>query len=397
MAEEKSQTQHLIDLLKFATPAQEKTVRALIEHGSQRKAATALGLARGTVSAHMMDVKRAAAARGVSPEHGMTHAVPEPFVVKGVSTLYGHDGSITSQWVKSDVDSKQLAVMAKKAAAAFFSEQKPLKKSKAPKEKSIEKDLMTVYPLADLHLGMYSWARETGDDYDCDIAVSLVMEGFKKLMDRSPNSEHCVIAQLGDLLHGDDDSNQTRRSGNPLDIDSRYGRVAEVALKVYRAVIDMALAKHGTVHIVNVAGNHDDVSGYWLGVAVETAYENDPRVTVDNQGPYHFHKFGNVLLGLCHGHTCKADALGEIMVADMPQSVGATQYRHWLTGHIHHNSMKEGRICTVESFRTIAAKDAWHHMKGYRSGRDIKSITYHKEWGESERAIVGIREIEKDI
>lgn len=394
MPNKKSDTQELIDLLKFATPAQERTLRAVIEHGSQRKAAEKLGVARGTISANMMDVKRTAAARGVSPEHDMTHEVPEPFNVKGVSTCYNSNGEVTSQWVKSAVDQKQLMVMAKKAAEAFFSEQKPLKKSKAPSAKNVEKDLMTAYVLADLHLGMYSWAKETGDDYDINIATRLVLDGFKKLMDRSPNSGHCVIAQLGDIMHGDDDSNATRRSGNPLDIDTRYGRVAEVALKVYRGVIDMALAKHGTVHITNVAGNHDDISGYWLGVAVATAYENDPRVTVDNQGPYHFHKFGNVLLGMCHGHTCKPDALGEIMVADQPQYVGDTVYRHWLTGHIHHNSMKEGRICTVESFRTIAAKDAWHHAKGYRSGRDIKSITYHREYGECERAIVGIREIE---
>ena len=393
---DKSNTQKYIDLLKYATPGQERTLRAIIEHGTQRKAAKSLGLSHGTVSAHMTAVKEAAAVRGVAPEHDMNHEVPSPFLVKGVSTLYNDEGKVTSQWVKSSVDERRLKQMAKQAAKAFFAEQKPLKPSKPPKARNIEKDLMTVYPLADLHLGMYSWARETGSDYDCDIATDLVLRGFRKLMDRSPNSEHCVIAQLGDLLHGDDDSNQTRRSGNPLDIDSRYGRVAEVGLKVYRAVIDMALAKHKTVHIVNVAGNHDDVSGYWLGVAVATAYENDPRVTVDNQGPYHFHKFGNVLLGLCHGHTAKADALGEIMVADMPQSVGATVYRHWLTGHIHHNSTKEGRICTVESFRTIAAKDAWHHMKGYRSGRDIKSITYHREYGECERAIVGIRELEQE-
>ena len=368
MPKKKSDVQDLIGLIKFATPAQERTLRAIIEHGSQRKAAKALGLSHGTISANMMEVKKAAAAKGLSPEHDMTHLVPDPFLVKGVSTLYGSNGEVASQWVKSRADDKQIAIMAKKAAEAFFSEQKPLKKIKLANPKNVQNDLMTIYPIADLHLGMYSWARETGSSYDCDIATSIVMEGFRKIMSRSPDSSQCVIAQLGDLLHLDDDSNQTRRSGNPLDVDSRYGRVAEVGLRVYRSVIDLALSKHKNVHVVNVAGNHDDISGYWLGVAVETAYENEPRLIVDNQGPYHFYEYGMNLIGMCHGHTSKKENLGEIMVSDRPEAVGRTLYRHWLTGHIHHDTLKEGRICTVESFRTLAAKDAWHHARGYRAG-----------------------------
>lgn len=391
----KTQTQQYIDLLKFATPGQERTLRAIIEHGTQRKAAKALGLSHGTVSAHMTAVKEAAAVRGVAPEHGMNHEAPSPFIVKGVSTLYDGNGGVTSQWVKTSIDERRLQKMAKEAAKAFFSEQKPLKKSKAPKAKDIEKDLMTVYPICDLHLGMFSWARETGSNYDLDIAVDLLTRGFQKLMDRTPNSEHCMIAQLGDLLHLDDDSNQTRRSGNPLDVDGRYSKVAEVALRVYRQVIDMALSKHKTVHVDNTVGNHDEISCYWLGVAVETAYENEPRVTVNNgPSPYHYHQFGKNLFGMCHGHTCKSDALGEVMTADVPELVGKTIHRRWFTGHIHHLTTKEGRICVVESFRTLAARDAWHAAASYRAGREIKSITFHSEYGEMERSCVGIREIE---
>jgi hypothetical protein len=36
----------------------------------------------------------------------------------------------------------------------------------------------------------------------------------------------------------------------------------------------------------------------------------------------------------------------------------------------------------VETFRTLAAKDAWHAGKGYRSGRDMYAITHHINHGE---------------
>ena len=55
---------------------------------------------------------------------------------------------------------------------------------------------------------------------------------------------------------------------------------------------------------------------------------------------------------------------------------------------MHHQSVKEYPTCTIETFRTLAAKDAWHHSSGYRSGKDIKCITYHKDYGEVGRISV---------
>lgn len=45
----------------------------------------------------------------------------------------------------------------------------------------------------------------------------------------------------------------------------------------------------------------------------------------------------------------------------------------------------------VESFRTLAAKDAWHSSMGYQSGRDMKCILFHKDWGEVERHTVSVQ------
>jgi hypothetical protein len=39
----------------------------------------------------------------------------------------------------------------------------------------------------------------------------------------------------------------------------------------------------------------------------------------------------------------------------------------------------------VETLRTLAAKDAWHTAKGYRSMRDTRLIVHHKDCGEIER------------
>ena len=40
---------------------------------------------------------------------------------------------------------------------------------------------------------------------------------------------------------------------------------------------------------------------------------------------------------------------------------------------------------TCESFRTLAAKDAYAAGHGYRAGRDMRCIVHHREHGEVER------------
>jgi hypothetical protein len=85
------------------------------------------------------------------------------------------------------------------------------------------------------------------------------------------------------------------------------------------------------------------------------------------------------------------------MACDWPQDWAETLYRYWITGHIHHDTVKELRGCVVESFRTLAPGDAWHHSKGYRSGRDMRVLVFDRERGPILRHTVGIAEIEESI
>ena len=158
-----------------------------------------------------------------------------------------------------------------------------------------------------------------------------------------------------------------------------------------RRCIDKALEKHATVQVINEIGNHDDQTAVVLSLCLAQFYENNPRVVVDTS-PAHFHwlRFGRCLIGVTHGNNTKPDRLPGIMAADRPQDWGETAHRYWYTGHVHHDSLKEYPGCTVETFRTLAARDAWHHMSGYRAGRDMKADVLHREHGRINRHIVGI-------
>ncbi len=153
-----------------------------------------------------------------------------------------------------------------------------------------------------------------------------------------------------------------------------------------RQCIEAALRKHQKVHVINEIGNHDDHTAQVLTLALAMAYENNKRVTFDEgPGRFHYFRFHDVFIGVTHGDTVKPDKLGGIMATDNPEDWGATKRRYWYTGHIHTRNVFEVPGCEVESFRTLAAKDAWTASMGYRSGRDMYCIVHHKNYGEVER------------
>lgn len=140
------------DLLKYAqTDRQREIIQAIIEHGSQRKAAAALGVHKGTITGVLDKVKRHAAKQGLSPEHDMTHTVPDGFVVKGVSTLYAA-GQIKAQWVKSSIDRERQLEIMREAIDALCADIVPVQPIDAPIA-CLRDDLMTVYPMCASPIG----------------------------------------------------------------------------------------------------------------------------------------------------------------------------------------------------------------------------------------------------
>ena len=134
----------------------------------------------------------------------------------------------------------------------------------------------------------------------------------------------------------------------------------------------------------------------FLQAALKHMYEKEPRVEIDcTSSVFQYFQHGKNFFGVHHGHTCKADKLPLVMATDRPKEWGSSEFRYWLTGHIHHDTRKEYSGCTVESFRTLAAKDAYAYSGGYRAGQDSKALVIHQDYGEVERHTINIAQILK--
>jgi hypothetical protein len=322
------------------------------------------------------------------------HAAPDKFHVKGVSSLIGADGELKQQWIKTNADAQEQAQALIDAVKREFSELPKVAPVEAPLV--TESDLLTVYPIGDHHVGMLSWADETGCDYDIKIAEELLVGAMSRLVMSTPATEIAIINDVGDYIHINDKTNRTPASGHILDTDSRFPKITRAAVKILRRVIDMALTKHKKVIVEIKPGNHNPDAYVILQIALGLLYENETRIEV-NQSPawYTYFRFGKCLLGFTHGDKSKMEGLGETMAADRPQDWGATTHRYWYTGHIHSRKVYEGKGWTAESFRTLAPGDAYSVSAGYRAGRDMNAIVLHKEWGEHERHRVDVSQIRK--
>jgi hypothetical protein len=381
-------------LRDFATERQREIIDAVIEHGVQAKAAKALGINLKTVQKRLTEVRKKAARAGYSPPHDMTHPVPEGFHAKGVSTLYGADGTVKAQWVKSQKDREYEHDVLVEAMQTIA---EPFRGASVPAKKPAKTnaDLLTVYPMGDPHLGMLSWHRETGQDFNLDIAEQTLVGAVDQLVGLAPPSEQALILNLGDFFHTDNASNRTMRSGNALDVDSRWSKILSVGVRAMRRCIDRALEKHAAVTVVNEVGNHDDHSAIMLSICLQQYYENNKRVTVDTSpAMFHWYRFGKCLIGVNHGDKVKPENLPGVMAHDRARDWGETEHRYWYVGHVHHDRVREFPGCTVESFRTLAARDAWHTGAGYRSGRDMKADILHREHGRIMRHVVGVSMLE---
>lgn len=377
-------------LLKYCvTEKQRLVIETLEKVGSLRKVATETGLPATTVRNTFHTVERLAASRGEAPANDLDYPLPAGQIVTGVSTLQkSPDGNL--QWIKTKVSyEKQLDLM-KEAVESLITDL-PKVKAIPYKGSNANGDTIAVYPLGDPHVGMMSWSEETGIDWDLKIAEAKFLDVFDRLVRTAPNCKEAVIVNLGDFFHADNAIGVTARSGHHLDMDGRYAKMVKVGMKIMRRMIETALEHHEIVRVITVQGNHDDCGAMFLRVALANIYEDNPRVLVDQSpAPFHYVRFGKVLLGTHHGHSCKAPNLPGVMASDRAEDWGQTEYRYWLTGHIHHDSKKEYPGVTVESFRTLAAKDAYAAWGGYRSGQDSKCIVYHKDFGEVERHTVNI-------
>lgn len=396
----------------------QEAIDAFTEHGGTAAACKALNLNRSTYEGRMREARRRGFVSTKQPkliiksqsilhnnegeqiarwdksrlagrEPEDTVQLPDPKRITKMSTLYDQQGKVTQQWVSEKPEDVQREALWLAFAEKLADDIKPAKPIAKPKGFS-HMDLLAVYPVGDHHVGMLAWDQETGgENYDLKVAEQILRDASRRLIDTCPPCEQALIAFLGDFHHYDSYAAVTPAHKNLLDADGRFPKMVETGVRIVRHVIMAALERHRHVTVIFEGGNHDPATAAFMRILLACLYENEPRVTVD-KSPMgcHYFEWRKVLIGTHHGDKIKGEKLPGIMAHDRPEAWGRTAHRVWLTGHVHHESLKSFPGCKVETLEVLPPLDAYAAGAGYRGGRSMKAIVYHGEHGEVERHTV---------
>lgn len=357
------------DLLRQAVEAKE-------QHGSVTAAANALGVNRLTFTHRL----RVAALRGIAPGHFESGTAPG-FVMGKVTIQRGPGGEVERVWERQQPEVEDLRAALSVAVDAMKEDIEPI--APIAKPDFTVSNLLTLYTFTDYHVGMLAWHKEGGADWDTQIAEATGTKAMQALVSGAPSSQTGIVNIQGDFLHWDGLQAVTPTHGHVLDADSRFGKVVDVAIRLIRRLVALALTQHQKVILLIAEGNHDLASSLWLRKLFGALYEAEPRVTVhDSELPFYAVKWGKVMLGFHHGHMKKNDALPSLFAAQFRQMWGECEKVAIHTGHRHHREVKEHPGAEVVQHPTLAARDAYAARGGWWSERRITALTYHKEFGE---------------
>jgi len=321
--------------------------------------------------------------------------IPKGHHVKGVSTLVGPDGQTKGQWVKTAKTYENREELLTRLMTELPTKV-PVRQGSIPAPlRPYPEHHLAVYPLGDAHIGMMSWGRETGHNFDLEIATRITEQAIDELVIQGARASTALLINVGDFFHSDTLHNTTTK-GTPLDTDGRMFKILQVGRDLRIYMIDRALETHNHVHVVEMSGNHDRVTSIFLNLCLDAHYRNEPRVTVHaSPSPFFYYRFGNNLVGSTHGDLVKLSELQKIMSVDRRKDWGEIENAFWYLGHVHHTRRVEDYGCTIETFPTLAPSDAWHNAKGYRSSRDMNRIVIHSEDGEVSRSRVSAQALER--
>jgi len=251
-------------------------------------------------------------------------------------------------------------------------------------------DLIALIPIADAHIGLMAWGRETGEDWDTRKGVDRLTSWVGRALKTMPSTSRCILLFAGDLLHADDTRSETPASKHKLDTDTRHFRTLEMLVEAVALITDLALTTHQTVTLRFLPGNHDPHASMAIMFAMAERYRETARVEVQKEpSEFFIHQFGDVLIAAHHGHRAKAPQMVHFIADEFAPLWGATRHRFLFTGHLHHHKSQDIGGMTWEQLPAITARDVYTSSHAYVARARLTGITYHRTRGEIARIVIG--------
>jgi hypothetical protein len=237
----------------------------------------------------------------------------------------------------------------------------------------------------DLHLGSLSWGKESGENYDIEIAERRFKKSVQDLLKRVNLSQvERILFPIGNDLMNIDNKNNMTVNGTVVDTDVRFIKMLKVARRIMIETID-ELSMIAPVDVVVVPGNHDGTVSLVLGEILDAWYHNNEKVTINNSPRTRkYYEYGIVGIQFTHGDNEAHHDLGLIFANEQKDLWARTSQRFAQLGHFHKNkkinyvSVDEFQGFQVQILPTLSSATAWADKKGYSSLKQAKAFLFDR-------------------
>jgi hypothetical protein len=248
--------------------------------------------------------------------------------------------------------------------------------------------LLVISP-ADIHIGKLCSSFETGEDYNCQIAVQRVREGVHGIITKAQGFpiDKILLIIGNDILHVDTPRRETT-SGTPQDTDGMWYDNFLIAKKIYIEIIE-TLLQIAPVSIQYNPSNHDYTNGFFLADSIFSWFNKCKEVSFDVSIAHRkYFQYGKNIVGTTHGDGAKETDLALLMAHEASAHWNNCNHRYFYTHHKHHKSSKDYMSVCVEVLRSPSGTDSWHHRNAYQfAPKAIEGFIHHKEHGQIARLV----------
>lgn len=234
----------------------------------------------------------------------------------------------------------------------------------------------------DVHYGSLTLARETGTDYNMEIAAETLLESTRFHLDFISNfNPEKIIMPVGSDFFNVDTVNNTTTNGTFQSEDSTWKHTFDAGCRLIVSCIDLH-KQIAPVEVLMIVGNHDNQRTFSLGAFLSAWYRHDPFVKINNEPTIRkYFTWGTTLIGISHGEERKGTNYLGLMNIEAREACGKAVYKEFHLGHKHHLDIKEDLGFRVRGLGGLTATDEWHSKMGYGALRESQAFIINKESG----------------
>lgn len=199
-----------------------------------------------------------------------------------------------------------------------------------------DKNKMLLIGVADLHYGLLA-KENLSEEYNMKIAE----QRFDNIIDdvicrkQSDNTIEKVILLIGnDFLSADNVQGTTSRHFTQQDQETNWYEIIESATEMLVKEIDKLKYYFPKVIVMNVKGNHDEMSTFGIMQTLNAYYKNNEQIEINTSCKFRqYIRYGTNLIGLSHNE--RIQDVSKIMAAETGTYFGECRYKCFLMGHLH--------------------------------------------------------------